>query len=184
MGGKGYSENHTIYWGTPKDWFSKLNEEFKFDLDPCTQPNNPLGLARFFTEIDNGLAQEWSGRVFVNCPYGGENLHKWFEKCFWQWQKGNCEVIVMLAPIRGFDSKRHHNFICKCRGKPSPTGATCNGYRDGIEIRFIAGRLKFTDLLHPEKEPHAGTFGSMLIIFRRREQGAYIPYPPENQMIV
>jgi site-specific DNA-methyltransferase (adenine-specific) len=50
-----------------------LFEEFSwvyggFDLDPCaTQANAKC--RRYFTRKENGLAQEWRGKVFINPPY-------------------------------------------------------------------------------------------------------------------
>ena len=42
------------------------------DLDPasCEQANLTVKAALFFTEDDDGLNQEWNGRVWLNPPYG------------------------------------------------------------------------------------------------------------------
>lgn len=42
------------------------------DLDPasCAEANQTVQAARYFTEADDGLAQEWKGRVWLNPPYG------------------------------------------------------------------------------------------------------------------
>lgn len=56
-------------WGTPQWLFDKLNAAFKFTLDPCASEANHK-CDRYYTEETNGLAQPWSGRVFMDPPYG------------------------------------------------------------------------------------------------------------------
>lgn len=45
----------------------------RFNLDPCTPPSMPWKTAKKrFTEADDGLSEEWFGRVWLNPPYGRE----------------------------------------------------------------------------------------------------------------
>ncbi len=105
-------------WATPQDFFDKLNNEFKFQLDVCADENNHK-CARFFTKEQDGLLQEWGGaRVWCNPPYG-RGVEEWVKKC------SKCELAVMLLPART-DTKWFHEYIY---GK--------------AEIRFVRGRLKF-----------------------------------------
>lgn len=54
-------------WMTPRHILDALG---KFDLDPATPINRPWDTAdRHFSSIDDGLAQNWSGRVWLNPPY-------------------------------------------------------------------------------------------------------------------
>lgn len=105
-------------WATPQDFFDKLNNEFKFQLDVCADENNHK-CARFFTKEQDGLLQEWGGaRVWCNPPYG-RGVEEWVKKC------SKCDLAVMLLPART-DTKWFHEYIY---GK--------------AEIRFVRGRLKF-----------------------------------------
>ena len=62
------TRRNTEEWGTPQYLFDALDREFGFDLDPCATPDNAK-CARFFMRDQDGLAQEWSGVVFMNPPF-------------------------------------------------------------------------------------------------------------------
>jgi hypothetical protein len=58
-------------WLTPPSLVKALGE---FDLDPCSPINTPWAIAKNnYTINDNGLMQNWTGRVFLNPPF----LEKW-----------------------------------------------------------------------------------------------------------
>ena len=130
----------TDQWATPQDFFDKLNEEFKFTLDPCADALNHK-CEKYFTKEQNGLHQNWEGEtVFCNPPYGRET-GIWVKKCHDEAQKENT-VCVMLIPART-DTRWFHEFIY-----------------DQAEIRFVKGRLKFGD------GKNSAPFPSMVVIFR------------------
>lgn len=55
-------------WLTPPFILEALGP---FDLDPCAPERPPWKTAaRSFSRRDDGLAQEWTGRVWMNPPYG------------------------------------------------------------------------------------------------------------------
>ncbi len=55
-------------WFTPRFILEKLG---KFDLDPCTSKNRPWPTAlKHITKEEDGLSQNWSGRVWCNPPFG------------------------------------------------------------------------------------------------------------------
>lgn len=57
-------------WLTPKHILAPLG---RFDLDPCSPADHPWQIApRIFTVADDGLSQEWSGRVWLNPPFADE----------------------------------------------------------------------------------------------------------------
>ena len=53
----------------------------KFDLDPAAPIENRdwIGATRTFTELEDGLAQHWEGRVWLNPPYG-RGIGQWVKK--------------------------------------------------------------------------------------------------------
>jgi hypothetical protein len=61
-------------WLTPPDILKAIG---KFDLDPCSPVNRPWDTAaKHYTINDDGLSQEWAGRVWLNPPFGREAV-KW-----------------------------------------------------------------------------------------------------------
>jgi hypothetical protein len=64
-------------WLTPPHILRALGP---FDLDPCAALQQPWRTAhRQFTILENGLNQEWSGRVWCNPPYG-QKTGQWLAK--------------------------------------------------------------------------------------------------------
>jgi len=77
IGGHHRTQGRTDEWLTPPIILKALGE---FDLDPCSPISRPWDTAkRHYTIEDDGLAQEWSGRVFLNSPYGPE-MEKWIAR--------------------------------------------------------------------------------------------------------
>ena len=132
--------SETDIWSTPQDFFDKLNDEFNFTLDPCSLPENAK-CKHFYTPIENGLIQDWSGEtVFCNPPYG-RKLYDWVKKCYNE-SRNNNTTVVLLIPVRT-DTKYFHEFI----------------YHKAKDIRFIKGRLKFGG------SKNSAPFPSMIVIF-------------------
>lgn len=133
-------------WCTPQDFFNKLNQEFHFVLDAAaTAKTAKCGL--YYTPETDGLSQSWNcgGAVFCNPPYGRE-IGKWVKKAY---EESGCGLpIVLLIPART-DTSYFHNYIY---GK--------------AEIRFIRGRLRFTDEKGNAAAP--APFPSMVVIYNAK----------------
>jgi site-specific DNA-methyltransferase (adenine-specific) len=135
---RGLFSSKTDQWPTPQYIFDDLNEEFRFNLDPCSTHENAK-CERHFTEEDNGLAKSWANkRVFMNPPYGRE-IGKWMEKAYKE--SFNNSVVVCLVPART-DTRWWHDYAMKG------------------EIRFIKGRLKFGN------SKNSAPFPSAIVIFK------------------
>lgn len=128
----------TDLWETPQDFFEKLDQEFGFELDVCALPENAK-CSRYFSPMDDGLEQDWTGVCWCNPPYGRE-IEKWVKKAYISAIEG--ATVVMLLPART-DTRWFHDWIY---GK--------------TEIRFIRGRLKFGGA------EHGAPFPSMVVVFR------------------
>lgn len=131
-------------WRTPKALFDRLDAEFHFTLDPCTTEPLRADMA-YFREVDQGLWLPWSGRVFVNPPYGSE-LPDWMRKI--DLERGRCEVIVALVPSR------------------TDTGWWHEVAMEASEIRFIRGRVVFEGGVYSTQGSNA-PFPSSILVYRR-----------------
>lgn len=90
-----------------------------FDTDPCTPPEMPWKTAsNMFTEEQDGLKQDWSGRVFMNPPYRG--VMKWAKKFIYS-----------------------DNGIALLNGRSTETKATQLIMNESKCIWFPEGRLSF-----------------------------------------
>lgn len=126
-------------WATPPEFFASIEKEFgKFDLDVCASASNAKCKV-YFTEKDDGLRQRWSGKIWMNPPYG-RTIGKWMKKAYDSARSG--AFVVCLIPART-DTSWWHEYAA--RGT----------------VRFIRGRLKFGG--HKNSAP----FPSALVIFNK-----------------
>lgn len=117
-------------WETPADLFAALDSEFGFTLDACATAENAK-CARFFTEADDGLAQDWGkDRVWMNPPYG-RDVYKWMEKA--SASAGGGALVVALVFART-DTAWWHDFVWD-KEYHIP--------RSGVRVRFLRGRVRF-----------------------------------------
>lgn len=127
-------------WETPLELYKRLNERFKFTLDPCSTKENHL-CDKYYTKEENGLCKSWKNEtVFVNPPYS--KIKQWVEKCYNE-HETNGTTIVMLIPSRT-DTRYFHEYI----------------YHKA-EIEFIKGRLHFSN------SKNSAPFPSMIVIYER-----------------
>lgn len=128
----------TDLWETPKDFFDKLDAEFRFNLDVCALPENAKCAAFYSPDVD-GLSQPWYGNCWCNPPYGRQ-VGRWVAKAAQSAAEG--ATVVMLLPART-DTAWFHDYIY---GR--------------AEVRFVRGRLKFGG------STNSAPFPSMVVIFR------------------
>lgn len=113
-------------WETPDELFQKYHKQFNFTVDAAADKTNHK-LPRWFGpggEQPCGIEADWSGeRVWLNPPYGRRETRIWVERAV----KRDADIAVMLLPSRTSNAW-FHNHLWK---------------KEGIEIEFIKGRLKF-----------------------------------------
>lgn len=121
-------------WITPPKIVLSLGE---FDLDPCACEESIHRYAnKVYYKRDNGLRQDWYGRIWCNPPYGDkgrEFIHKLA-------LHGNGILLIFART----ETKIYHSHI----------------WNKADAIFFIKGRLKF---LHPNGK-EGGTAGSPSVL--------------------
>ena len=109
---------------------------------PTAASHENAKCARYFTRDDDGLRQEWIGRVFMNPPYG-RVIGAWMRKA-WESSQTTAELVVCLVPART-DTAWWHDYAV--RG----------------EIEFLRGRLRFGDMRA------SAPFPSAIVVFRNAQ---------------
>ncbi len=97
----------TNEWYTPLPYIHAVREVLgEIDLDPasCVLANEVVRATRFYSKEENGLLQRWSGRCFVNPPYGRtatkESLLKLFVgKLLQEYRAGVTTEAILLIPV-------------------------------------------------------------------------------------
>lgn len=134
-------QGETDTWLTPLPLIQSLGE---FDLDPCAFPGHATA-KELITLPNDGLAAKWSGRVWLNPPYG-KATGTWLRKLL---EHGNGIALV-------FGRTETRWFL---ESKPDMVFA-------------LAGRIKF---LKPDftESTNAG-HGSLLLAYGRQNCGAIL----------
>ncbi len=133
-----------------------MNAEFNFQIDLAASAENTKCRAYFTNDPDapigmrDSLAQDWSVHDcgWLNPPYSRGLCAKFIAKAAAERLKGF--LTVMLLPART-DTKAFHAHIYDAKTWQC---------REGVEVRFLPGRIKFVGA------KHGAPFPSMIVIFR------------------
>lgn len=149
-----YKEGQQTAYSDQKNWSNTYLTDPKliellgpFDTDPCCPSDMPWETAsKMYTEVDDGLSQEWLGRVFMNPPYR-----------------------KVLSWAKRFSEQK--NGIALLNGRATETEATQLIMNHSHSIWFPKGRLAFykTDgTAYPQK-----WFPSLLIGMTKRDTQSF-----------
>lgn len=91
-------------WYTPKRYADLAHAVMGgIDLDPasCQAANQNIQANRIFDIDDGGFDRKWSGRVWLNPPYGrgddGSNQAAWSQKLIAEYKSGNVSEAMLLV---------------------------------------------------------------------------------------
>lgn len=139
--------SNTAEWGTPQEFFDRLDKEFHFELDVCAKASNAK-CDRYFSPEQDGLSRDWgSDSCWMNPPYSrrkGEGIGAWLKKARQAAAEG--AMVVALVPAR------------------TDTVAFQDVAFAGAQyVCFVRGRLKFTDENGNPQDP--APFPSAVVVF-------------------
>lgn len=170
MGAGGFThdnvDNQSVDWYTPQWIFDDL--ELVFDLDPCApQGGVPwIPAKQVYALPQDGLELPWSGRVWLNPPYG-KYTKSWLKKMS---EHGDGVALVFARTD------------CEWFQRYAATATA---------VLFLAGRIKFVDGLGVTSNNGAGA-GSMLLawggecaraLVRMRAKGLLIDLATNRRVI-
>jgi phage N-6-adenine-methyltransferase len=148
----------TDEWETPQEVFDALNAEFGFAVDLAASPDNTKVPGNYYRISDSALDSNWYAAFpshmgyrsvgWCNPPYSRGLQAKFIAKAAEERRRGF--LTVMLLPARTDTKAFHAHIYDASRWQP----------RDGIEIRFLPGRLKFGGAAN------SAPFPSMVVVFR------------------
>jgi phage N-6-adenine-methyltransferase len=130
----------SVEWYTPPEIFDALG--VRFGLDPCAPPGGlPWApVERYYSARDDGLAQEWHGRVWLNPPYG-RGIERWMRR--------------LAAHANGIALVHSRTGTAWWREALASATAVC----------FIAGRVRFIDGRTGNRPPGASPEPLVLLAY-------------------
>lgn len=109
-------------WITPVEIINALG---RFDLDPCAAMPRPWDCAvTNWSKHDGGLIREWSGRVWLNPPYG--DAGKWMQRL-----AGHNQGTALL--FARTETALFHDFVWKY-------AAALHFFRGRLHFHYVDGR--------------------------------------------
>lgn len=147
------SSSESNEWYTPEEITAAASRVMGgIDLDPasCAEANNIVKARVFFTERDDGLAQRWHGRVWLNPPYGRDddnksNQARWSERLIEDYTAKRIEQAHLLV-----------------------NSATGNAWFQPLwdhPLCFPSSRLKFTPPASADAKKYQPTQSNVIVYF-------------------
>ena len=146
---QGTGENE---WYTPEQYIETARELLGgIDVDPASSElaQKTVKAGKFFTVDDNGLEQEWHGKVWLNPPYAQPAIHHFMQKTVDEFLSGRMTEGVALT----------HNY--------TDTQWFHIAAKAAEAICFTRGRIGF---LSPDGKKAAPTQGQAFFSFGKRPE--------------
>ena len=153
-----------VEWYTPQEYIEMARAVLgEIDLDPATNSlaQKWIKASSYFTKDDDGLAQQWYGRVWCNPPYG-RRVNQWLEKAIDSYETGEIEAVILLLNRTGAawysKLKKRVSAVCEVqrriafideKGQQQKSPRYYNDFlylgRDVKTFKRVFGKLEATD---------------------------------------
>lgn len=153
-------------WYTPADHVEAARELMGgIDLDPasCIEAQANVKASVYYTKETDGLAQKWTGRVWMNPPYCMPEIDKFTGRIIEEYKAGKVAQAVVLTN-NSTDTAWFHrlleqsDLVCLTRGRVKfwgPNGSAATGARQGQAIFYLGD--------NPDGfRQHFGKFGAIV----------------------
>lgn len=134
-------------WFTPPAYIDAARNVLgAIDLDPASHPKAQawIGATEFYTKANDGLAQDWHGRVWLNPPYSRELIGRFIKKLAEEIHNKHVKAAIVLT----------HNY--------TDTEWFHQAVAIATAICFTRGRVRFVDDLG---NPCAPTQGQAFVYY-------------------
>lgn len=128
-------------WYTPAEYVEAARMVMGgIDVDPASNPcaQNTVRADLWYGKDDDGLAQKWAGRIFLNPPYAYPTVEHFIEKLCSEVEAGNVSAAILLTN-NNTDTKWWHLAVERA-------AAVC----------FTAGRISFYKMDGKKSQPTNG----------------------------
>lgn len=141
---QGTGENE---WYTPQEYIEAARDCLgTIELDPASSEyaQQTVSAENYYTIEDNGLCQDWHGKVWLNPPYSQPDISHFAEKMASEYEAGNVSEAIMLT----------HNY--------TDTGWFHRAASAASAILLTRGRIGF---VNPEGEKASPTQGQAFFYY-------------------
>jgi phage N-6-adenine-methyltransferase len=135
----GYTGNYE--WHTPSEYVEHARRVLGvIDLDPasCALAQETVRAARYFSADDDGLSQQWRGRVWLNPPYNQPAIEQFIDKLIEETAAARTSEAILLT----------HNSTDTAWFHKAATASSA--------ICFTRGRIAFVDTAGERAAPPQG----------------------------
>jgi phage N-6-adenine-methyltransferase len=147
-------------WYTPEEYIQAARSVLgRIDLDPATSEiaNKVVQADEFYTVQDDGLAQHWTGKVWMNPPYASDLVGKFAEKLIEHYHLNDVtEAIVLVnnATETGWFQRMAQYATCVCFPRTrvkfwKPDGETGAPLQGQAILYFGTKKNTFTSAFRP-----------------------------------
>jgi phage N-6-adenine-methyltransferase len=134
-------------WHTPPEHVERARRVLGgIDLDPASNAHAQeiVQAAQFFTKDEDGLKQQWAGRVFLNPPYAQPTMEQFVDKLLAEVQSGRVSAAILL--INSFTGTKWF----------------CRAAKAAAAICFTTGRIRFES---PDGDLASPALGQLFFYF-------------------